>query len=179
MQKNLTLASKTHGPFFHRFGNRRCMYVRAYAHARSRVCVWRYGVCEKEDCVARLDIINDTFFGRIIFITTNSWLCTLAHILRVADKGRCYAAKPWRINLLIKAIPLTPTGATTHLIRHWASNSSRPCGPSTFCNHRHRSLWYLKISRWELCLSSARKVQGQPVATSLRNVSIIICPVIY
>lgn len=89
-----------------------------------------YGVRaqRKKDCVARLGVINDTFSGRIIFITTNSWLCTLAHILRVADKGRCYAARPWRINLLIKAIPLTPTGATTHLIRHRESNSGRPYG---------------------------------------------------
>lgn len=101
-----------------------------------------YGVREEKRLrsTAR-GVINDTFSGRIIFITTNSWLCTLAHILRVADKGRCYAARPWRINLLIKAIPLTPTGATTHLIRHRESNSGRPYGSSSFCNHLHRSLW--------------------------------------
>lgn len=112
--------------------------------------VYKIHTCsrEKKDCVARRGVINDTLSGRIIFITTNSWLCTVAHILRVADKGRCYAARPWRINLLIKAIPLTPAGATTHLIRHRESNFGRLYFSlfSSF-NYPHRLPRDLEISR--------------------------------
>jgi hypothetical protein len=114
------------------------MYIRVYIYIYIYICIIynvRYSRARKKDCIARLGVINDTLSGRIIFITTNSWLCTLAHILRVADKGRCYTARPWRINLLIKAIPLTPAGATTHLIRHRESNSGRPySGSSSFSN---------------------------------------------
>lgn len=87
---------------------------RGFHKVRGRVIIWRFSHAL---CAPRSRSLLMRRVCRIIFITTNSWLCTFARILQLARQRTRNTVRPWRINLLIKAIPWH-RAATTYLIRH-------------------------------------------------------------